>query len=751
MRTSKTTVASPSHIKVRLSAWLLPTLVFAAPRLAAAGSDSWPTLHGNLQRQGFYARFPQPPFTLVWRKELHRELTGPRAEVIVGGGLAFMGTYAGRLYAWDADTGVERWVFQTGGPIGHSPAWAEGTLYVGSMDRCLYALDATTGRMKWRFEAAEGIWTSPALSGGRVLFGARDGVFYALDAATGRLAWRFQTGDRILTTAAVSDDGTRVVFASEDMHVYCLAVRDGALLWKSRKLQGLTVRDYFPVLTRGLVLITTTPVKDFHTTLGQHQEMLVRRTGFTGKDPRYIPGTKDDVRREQDFIVDFLKAHPEEQTFYAFRLTDGTEPWIAPILYTGGLHNPLTPPCFNPLTGEVFTQVRSAYGTWDGGREVRPFTGFGKLDLDTGRVELLEHGYPSKEPGRPPGAKDMPWMTFNYIGDETQSLSCAPDLLLCTHQGFIGALDLKTRLTARLYGKRDTYGGFYGPGNFGWENQGGYEKARAVGQPFGLVNEWHGPARAIVSVAGNKVFFPVGSQVLCLEGKPLTNAPPQTRREAASTENRRSFVPTAQYEKRALEGWTVFVNKSLLNEQAVLGSNALRLLETKLAEIRRVVPARAVAALQQVPIWLGVNDGHAPCAEYHPSRDWLAEHGYNPDKARCVEIGNAARFVEWSKTQPAMVLHELAHAYHHQVLGHDHAVIKAAYSNAVASHRYDAVKRANGKTARAYALNNDQEFFAETTEALFGTNDFFPFTRAELKDHDPEWFKTLEQLWHRAP
>jgi hypothetical protein len=32
------------------------------------------------------------------------------------------------------------------------------------------------------------------------------------------------------------------------------------------------------------------------------------------------------------------------------------------------------------------------------------------------------------------------------------------------------------------------------------------------------VNEWHGPARAIVSVIGNRVYFPVGSQVLCLEG-----------------------------------------------------------------------------------------------------------------------------------------------------------------------------------------------------------------------------------------
>jgi hypothetical protein len=111
----------------------------------------------------------------------------------------------------------------------------------------------------------------------------------------------------------------------------------------------------------------------------------------------------------------------------------------------------------------------------------------------------------------------MPWSTFNTIGDETQTLSCSEEWLFSSHQGFLGSLNLETGLTRNMYGKRDTYGGFYGPGNFGWENQGGYEKARAAGQPFGIVNEWHGPARAIVSVAGNRVFFPVGSQVLCLE------------------------------------------------------------------------------------------------------------------------------------------------------------------------------------------------------------------------------------------
>jgi hypothetical protein len=141
------------------------------------------------------------------------------------------------------------------------------------------------------------------------------------------------------------------------------------------------------------------------------------------------------------------------------------------------------------------------------------------LDAETGRVALLEHSYKPKEPDRPAGAKDTPWGAFAYIGDETQTLSCSPNFLLSNHQGNIGALDLKTGLLSNKYGRRDTYGGFYGPGNFGWEKSGGLERAQAAGQPFGLVNEWHGPARAIVSVAGGRVYFPVGSQVICLEGE----------------------------------------------------------------------------------------------------------------------------------------------------------------------------------------------------------------------------------------
>ena len=39
------------------------------------------------------------------------------------------------------------------------------------------------------------------------------------------------------------------------------------------------------------------------------------------------------------------------------------------------------------------------------------------------------------------------------------------------------------------------------------------------------------------------------------------------------------------------------------------------------------------------------------------------------------------------------------------------------------------------------------EFFAEMTEVHFGTNDFYPFIRAELERDEPEIALLLREIW----
>ena len=210
------------------------------------------------------------------------------------------------------------------------------------------------------------------------------------------------------------------------------------------------------------------------------------------------------------------------------------------------------------------------------------------------------------------------------------------------------------------------------------------------------------------------------------------------------------FDPTSGYEQRQIEGWTIYVNKKLLAENE-LAARALALLQARLIEVRGLLPEPALGHLLKVPIWMELTSRRFPGGCYHPSRQWLQNNGVNPDKAGAIEFGNAANFLGWSRTQPAMVLHELAHAYHHRVLTHADATVKQAYEQARTGRKYEEVLYFDGKRKRAYAMNNEQEYFAELTEAYFGANDFFPFVKPELKEHDPAGFEMVRSAWSRDP
>lgn len=145
-----------------------------------------------------------------------------------------------------------------------------------------------------------------------------------------------------------------------------------------------------------------------------------------------------------------------------------------------------------------------------------------------------------------------------------------------------------------------------------------------------------------------------------------------------------AFDATDRYEVRQMEGWTLRINQSLLTNEK-LSKDVLRLLEFQLFQIKRVVPAAAVAELQKVTIWIEFAGKDFPGMCYHPSAQWLREHDFNPEKAGGVELSNATNFLSWTKEQPWMVLHELAHSYHHKVLGYEHAGIKAAYQGRVST------------------------------------------------------------------
>ena len=209
---------------------------------------------------------------------------------------------------------------------------------------------------------------------------------------------------------------------------------------------------------------------------------------------------------------------------------------------------------------------------------------------------------------------------------------------------------------------------------------------------------------------------------------------------------KKTYEPTDQFERQELVGWPVWVQRRLLQPESQVGQQALELLRHQLQQVARTVPAPQLAKLRQVPIWLD-DESDDTRSQYHPSRQWLIDHGYNPDRAESVDLCHAQRFIDEYRYQPSMVLHELAHAYHHRVLTFEDARIEATFNQAAESGKYQNVLRISGEVTQHYALSNAKEYFAESTEAFFGTNDFYPFVRAELARHDPEMFRLLEEIW----
>lgn len=211
----------------------------------------------------------------------------------------------------------------------------------------------------------------------------------------------------------------------------------------------------------------------------------------------------------------------------------------------------------------------------------------------------------------------------------------------------------------------------------------------------------------------------------------------------------------ASHQTNSIEGWRVLVSERLLAEDKAATDKALELLRAQLQEIVRVVPASAVVKLREVTLWFSPEyPGVKPRAEYHPGAGWLRDNGRDPVMVKGVEFTDVRNFEAETKRMPNFTLHELAHSYHDRVLarGFDNAEIKAAYERAKASRSYDKVERWLGNSRpdtkeRAYAMTNPMEYFAESTEAFFSRNDFFPFDRAELKKHDPEMEQLLAKLW----
>lgn len=107
----------------------------------------------------------------------------------------------------------------------------DGTVYFGALDGCLYAYNPETGTERWHFQTdGEFIFGSPLVDGeGYVYVGASDGCLYRI-VPGGFESWRFATNADVRSTPLIDENGL-IYFGSHDSHLYAVGGPSAASRW----------------------------------------------------------------------------------------------------------------------------------------------------------------------------------------------------------------------------------------------------------------------------------------------------------------------------------------------------------------------------------------------------------------------------------------------------------------------------------------------------------------------------------------
>ncbi len=210
------------------------------------------------------------------------------------------------------------------------------------------------------------------------------------------------------------------------------------------------------------------------------------------------------------------------------------------------------------------------------------------------------------------------------------------------------------------------------------------------------------------------------------------------------------------HELREIQGWIVAVDHRLsapeTDQDSQLGAQALALLEDELKLISRKLPEEYANKLRSIPIWLDKSHGAFQGEMYHPDRQWLVDHHYDPSLWRGVQVSRAAQFCDPARrrVEPLPLLHQLIHGFQDRAFGFEGPRIVAGYERFKARHAKTRVLLPSGERGPHPALIRPREYFLEMSLAYFNLGRVPPKTAEALKQSDLETFQLIEACWRKG-
>jgi PQQ-dependent dehydrogenase (methanol/ethanol family) len=196
---------------------------FTAAQLSAPAGDDWITNGGSVMNQRYSTlddidKSNVGKLKLAWKVHLksgHTRAYSQEATPVVYKGVMYISTGNDDVFALDAATGKQLWLWKSGVPVtkittaccgfsNRGVALGDGKVFIALITGQLVALDQQTGRPVWRtwntrWQEGGTMTLAPLYYGGKVIVGVSGGemgvrgAVTAFDAKTGAQVWRFYT------------------------------------------------------------------------------------------------------------------------------------------------------------------------------------------------------------------------------------------------------------------------------------------------------------------------------------------------------------------------------------------------------------------------------------------------------------------------------------------------------------------------------------------------------------------------------
>lgn len=203
---------------------------FAVASARSLPQSYWPMFQYSSTHN---AVFDSPDWNVSWKVDVAKDCALPAnacfenatyIEAELNGGLSIVGSrlylesFDKRLYAFDAQTGEEKWSAPLSNIAMNTPIVANGVVIAGGGGVSRYVMDSLGDDVLGRL-------------GGDAIF--------AFDAQTGAPRWQFETlGEDMPAGFAALEPSPSFFFTNGDNHAYALDLMHGSLIWKVKTPGG---------------------------------------------------------------------------------------------------------------------------------------------------------------------------------------------------------------------------------------------------------------------------------------------------------------------------------------------------------------------------------------------------------------------------------------------------------------------------------------------------------------------------------